>query len=84
MPWYKTLKKYYQRDEWELFDLKADPAELTNLATKSSMLKIRIELAKRLFDWQEKTNDPWRCAPHAVLQDKGEYKDNPQCMTVGI
>ena len=24
--------------------------------------------------------DPWICAPHAVLEDKGNFKYNPQCM----
>lgn len=36
LPWYKTLKKYYQRPEWELYDLKYDPEELNNIAAKPS------------------------------------------------
>lgn len=36
LPWYKTLEKYYQRPEWELYDLKYDPEELNNIASKSS------------------------------------------------
>ncbi|KYM76805.1 N-sulfoglucosamine sulfohydrolase [Atta colombica] len=36
LPWYKTLKKYYQRPEWELYDLKYDPEELNNIASKVS------------------------------------------------
>lgn len=36
--WYKTdLKTYYYRSEWELYDLKYDPEELNNIATKKSM-----------------------------------------------
>lgn len=84
LPWYKTLQSYYERDEWELFDLKHDPTELTNLATKPSMKEIRTDLENRLMGWQMKTNDPWRCAPHAVLQDKGAFKEKPQCLTLGI
>lgn len=84
LPWYKTLERYYNRDEWELFDLKSDPEEMTNIASKPSMKEIRTKLAERLNEWLTITEDPWRCAPHAVLQDKGEFKDNPQCMTLGV
>lgn len=84
LPWYKTLDSYYNRDEWELYDLKRDAVELTNLAEKSSMKEIRANLEARLREWQTLTNDPWRCAPHAVLQDKGEYKNDPQCLTLGV
>lgn len=37
LPWYKTLKQYYQRPEWELYNLKYDPEELNNIALKPSM-----------------------------------------------
>lgn len=84
LPWYKTLGRYYNRDEWELFDLKSDGSEMTNIASKPSMKEIRAHLEDRLNKWLEITEDPWRCAPHAVLQDKGEFKDNPQCMTLGV
>jgi N-sulfoglucosamine sulfohydrolase len=30
--WYKTLKSYYYRDEWELYDLKHDAEEVKNVA----------------------------------------------------
>lgn len=84
LPWYKTLDSYYHRDEWELFDLKYDVTELKNIAEKPSMNEIRSKLEGRLKKWLEETEDPWRCAPHAVLQDEGEFKVNPQCMTLGI
>lgn len=84
LPWYKTLKQYYKRDEWELFDLKFDPNEVQNLADDATMKKIRTQLEAQLMQWQIETNDPWRCAPHAILQDKGEFKDSPQCLTLGV
>lgn len=84
IPWYKTLSSYYNRDEWELYDLKHDGGELQNLALKPSMKEIRIRLENRLKKWQQITKDPWICAPHGVLQDKGEFKNNPQCLTLGI
>lgn len=38
----------------------------------------------RLNDWLVATNDPWRCAPHGVLMDKGEFVDDVQCLTLGV
>lgn len=84
MPWYKTLDRYYKRDEWELYDLKSDGDELVNLASKPSMKEIQSRLEERLNKWLSVTEDPFRCAPHGVLQDQGEFKNNPQCMTLGI
>lgn len=84
LPWYKTLDQYYKRDEWELFDLKMDPTELKNLAEKPGMAKVRAGLEARLMEWQRKTNDPWQCAPHGILMDKGEFADAPECLPLGI
>lgn len=83
LPWYKSLKTYYNRPEFELYDLKKDGAEMQNLAYKKDFAKLRKELEEKLWNWQVDTNDPWRCAPHAVLEDKGEYKGNPSCLTLG-
>ncbi|XP_032669145.1 N-sulphoglucosamine sulphohydrolase [Odontomachus brunneus] len=83
LPWFKTLRKYYQRPEWELYDLKYDPEELNNIALKPSMQSIFIDLQQRLFDWMKVTKDPWLCAPDGVLQDTGVNKNNPQCMSLG-
>ncbi|XP_046484869.1 N-sulphoglucosamine sulphohydrolase [Neodiprion pinetum] len=80
VPWYKSLKSYYNRPEWELYDLKYDPEELTNIAFKPSMKYIVTKLQTRLFNWQQATHDPWLCAPSGVLEDAGAYKNNPQCM----
>ncbi|XP_066247442.1 N-sulphoglucosamine sulphohydrolase [Euwallacea similis] len=78
--WFKTLKSYYNRPEWELYDLKVDPAEINNLALKPSMKEVFNQLKKRLFEWQKDTQDPWICAPHAVLENQGSYKNNPSCL----
>jgi N-sulfoglucosamine sulfohydrolase len=82
LPWYKTLKSYYYRPEWELFDLKLDPQEMKNLVGKSSLAEVEATLKKRLMEWQEKTGDPWRCAPHGVLEDKGEFAEEPTCLSL--
>lgn len=80
LPWYKTLQDYYYRPEWELFDLKMDPIEVQNLANKPSHADILSTLKTDLQVWLNRTHDPWICGPNAVLQDKGFYKTNPQCL----
>ncbi|XP_003399164.1 N-sulphoglucosamine sulphohydrolase [Bombus terrestris] len=76
LPWYKTLENYYERPEWELYDLKYDPEEKNNIASKSSAKKIFFDLQQRLLKWQKTTKDPWLCAPRGVLIGTKE----PQCM----
>ncbi|XP_058453411.1 N-sulphoglucosamine sulphohydrolase [Malaya genurostris] len=81
--WYKTLTEYYNRPEWELFDLKLDPTERRNLAGKVVTKEIFEKLRARLQKWQTATNDPFRCLPGGVLLDTGEYLNNATCLTLG-
>ncbi|XP_013101177.2 N-sulphoglucosamine sulphohydrolase [Stomoxys calcitrans] len=83
LPWYKNLLAYYQRPEWELYDIKADSLERFNLAEKPKYKEILQKLRQRLLQWQVDTKDPWRCAPHAVLQEQGVFKKNPVCLSLG-
>lgn len=80
LEWFKTLKQYYNRPEWELYDIRSDPEELNNIATKKSSTKIFEQLKRELFNWQNKTDDPWLCSPHGVFEDKGIFKNSPQCL----
>ncbi|XP_076841188.1 N-sulfoglucosamine sulfohydrolase [Brachyhypopomus gauderio] len=73
--WFKTLAAYYYRPRWELFDTLADPGEEHNLADDPAMRPVLENLRDRLRKWQWFTQDPWVCAPDAVLEDKPE----PQC-----
>ncbi|XP_026318402.1 N-sulphoglucosamine sulphohydrolase [Hyposmocoma kahamanoa] len=67
LPWYKTLGQYYYRPEWELFDLRRDPAETVNLHGKPALRQREAALAARLRRWQRASRDPWLCAPDGVL-----------------
>ncbi|KAF8764375.1 N-sulfoglucosamine sulfohydrolase like protein [Argiope bruennichi] len=80
--WYKNLSNYYYRDQWELFDLEKDPHETHNVANNSSYSSIFTALKKLLIDWQIETNDPWICSPSGVLENKGRFKSNPQCLSL--
>ncbi|XP_050560750.1 N-sulphoglucosamine sulphohydrolase-like isoform X1 [Spodoptera frugiperda] len=68
LPWYKTLHQYYYRPQWELYDVRADPAELRNLHGKPALAGVEAALRARLQRWQRATADPWQCAPGAVLE----------------
>ncbi|KAJ8283190.1 hypothetical protein COCON_G00020400 [Conger conger] len=73
--WFKTLRGYYYRDRWELFDRRADPAETRNLAPDPAHGPLLHRLRALLLKWQWATSDPWVCGPDAVL----EAKLTPQC-----
>ncbi|XP_022108802.1 N-sulphoglucosamine sulphohydrolase-like isoform X1 [Acanthaster planci] len=78
--WFKTLKDYYYRPQWELFDHRADPLETTNLAKDKRFASVLRDLREQVLRWQNVTNDPWICAPWGVLENAGLYKQNPTCM----
>ncbi|KAI8501017.1 hypothetical protein Bbelb_211120 [Branchiostoma belcheri] len=80
--WFKTLKNYYYRPQWELYNLRTDPQETVNLAGNSDYRDVLQELRSQLQAWQRITYDPWICAPWGVLEDEGPYKDNPVCMSM--
>ncbi|XP_037093191.1 N-sulphoglucosamine sulphohydrolase-like [Pollicipes pollicipes] len=82
LPWYKTLHGYYHRPEWELYDLKRDPWELNNVASKTSYQATFARLRRQLEAWQWRTDDPWVCAPHGVLQNAGPHRRQPLCMAL--
>lgn len=78
--WFKTLKEYYYRDQWELFDLESDPHEVNNVASNSSYKSEFEELKSRLLTWQHATNDPWICSPDGVLENEGNYPKSGVCL----
>ncbi|XP_014767795.1 N-sulphoglucosamine sulphohydrolase [Octopus bimaculoides] len=78
--WSKTLHQYYYRDQWELYDLRNDTAELVNVAYKPEFKTTLNSLKSLLHHWQNVTADPWICGPDAVLENSGYYKYQPQCM----
>jgi N-sulfoglucosamine sulfohydrolase len=78
--WSKSLYSYYYRDVWELYDIKKDPQEKINLWAEPTHRKILDDLKTRLYQWQNVTGDPWICSPTGVLEDKGDYKGQPQCL----
>jgi arylsulfatase A-like enzyme len=54
---YKLIHFYYDIDEWELFDIKADPMELKNVYDDPSYTKVKADLHKRLEKLMVKYKD---------------------------
>ena len=51
------------RPDEELYDVIADPTETCNLVEDAALEDVRAELARRLDDWMEATDDPLRHGP---------------------
>mgnify|MGYP003810288453 FL=1 len=54
---YKLIHYYYDIDEWELYDRKADPLEMKNVYNDPKYAKIRKDLHKRLTSLMKKFGD---------------------------
>ena len=80
--WYKTLRDYYYRPQWELYDIRIDPREEVNLAGKEDYAQVFTNLKEQLNTWQNITADPWICAPDGVLEFQGNYKAHPRCLSL--
>ncbi len=54
-----TVGQYFQRPEFELFDIAADPHETTNLAESSGHQDILEAYKAKLKAMQRDMDDPW-------------------------
>lgn len=63
-------RTYGRRPREELYDLKADPDEVKNVASESAYQSVRAELEQRLFAELRRTNDP-------RLVDDGRFFETP-------
>lgn len=55
----RPINNYFQRPEFELYNLTTDPHETTNLADNPSYSSILEQMKYQLKNYQVKTNDPW-------------------------
>ncbi|KAK3930451.1 N-sulfoglucosamine sulfohydrolase [Frankliniella fusca] len=78
--WSKTLRQYYYRPEWELYDLRKDAEEMRNVVGKPTYKQSFEDLKIKLTKWQEITRDPWICSPQGVFENSGAFKENPSCL----
>lgn len=69
--WSALFEKFYgRRPMFELYDLKADPHEMNNLAESPAYAAVRKEMTERLFTILRETGDP------RMLED-GKYFETP-------
>ena len=54
---YKLIHYYYDIDEWELYDIKADPQEMKNVYGDPAYASVKADLYKRLTKLREKFKD---------------------------
>ena len=59
MYWQKSVNQYIFRDRFELFDIKNDPYESTNLAADPKYAKILEQYKNILKKHQKLMGDPW-------------------------
>ena len=55
---YKLIHFYRDIDQWELYDLKADPTEMHNLYGDPKYRKIQKQMHRRLRQLQKQYDDP--------------------------
>jgi len=55
----RSINDFTYRSEFELYDLKNDPYETRNLAGTPAFKEELESLKKKLYAFQERTNDPW-------------------------
>lgn len=54
---YKLIHFYYDIDEWEMYDLKADPKEMSNIYDDPAYAEVRKNLHKRLEELRKQYGD---------------------------
>lgn len=57
---YKLIHFYNDIDQWELYDLQADPTEMHNIYGQPGTEEITAQMRKRLKELQEQYDDPIR------------------------
>lgn len=70
----KAMARAIDPPEFELMDLKKDPAEFHNFADDPAYAEVLARLQQRLRQWQEATNDPLRIPENLRLMS--EWHDN--------
>lgn len=67
-----TLVHFFDHDEWELFDLDADPDQLNSVYDKPEYADIQLQLENKIEELQEKYMDKtWNDAKDAELDSEG-------------
>ncbi len=72
----------YQDKPWVLYDLKADPHQLVNLAGKPEAARVQAAMEKRLAKWMKDTGDSWSFNWTHKVEDAGRLYKHKTFFTV--
>lgn len=72
---YKLIHFYFDVDEWELYDLKNDPQEMTNIYDDPESGEIVSELKKRLEQLRIKYKDTDDVAQRILNEDRANFPE---------
>jgi arylsulfatase A-like enzyme len=70
----RTRRYMYARfrtQPWVLYDLQADPYQMTNLVGEKGAAAVQSEMEKRLTEWMRRTGDSWDYNWSHLVEDKG-------------
>lgn len=62
----------------ELYDLRADPEEIRNLAADPAYAAVKADLARRLSDWRARVGDPGRMAEDQMIRAAWGAESQPR------
>lgn len=74
---YKLIHFYHDVDEWELYDLEADPEELENVYYDPAYAKLRYEFVQKLGDVQRRYGDSPELARQFIREDSRPPEEVP-------
>ena len=49
---------FYEKNEWELYDLEKDASEMNNVYNETTYREVRSMMTKKLMELKEKYKDP--------------------------
>jgi arylsulfatase A-like enzyme len=81
----RTARYMYARTRnapWVLYDLEADPYELSNLSDDAASAEVRDELESELGRWMERTGDSWSYDWSHPIEDRGRLYKHETFYTV--
>lgn len=81
---YKLIHFYYDVDEWELYDRKKDPNEMTNVIEEPAYAEIVVDLKEQLAELRKKYRDSVELDQYYIdlhlenLDQHASYKKSPE------
>ncbi|WP_103191480.1 sulfatase family protein [Formosa algae] len=80
---YKLIHFYYDVDEWELYDRKKDPQEMTNVIDDPAYKDVVVKLKAQLVEMRKEYGDSSQL-DQEILRKYLEARDNPDIETVPL